>query len=104
MNEERYGNKEKACVLHIFKAEPNQLGAKGGTVRLSWISENCTGCRFVLDIPGAGLADVSDTISREVTVKKDTTFTLRVYAPAPSKALLWEKSVKVVLHKIWGEY
>ena len=104
MDAQQSGKKEKACVLHIFKAEPSQLGAKGGNVRLTWISENCDGCRFMLDIPGTGPTDVSGSVSREVNVKKDTTFTLRIYSAEPARELLWEKSVRIVLHKIWGEY
>jgi hypothetical protein len=104
MVERQSQRKEKTCVLHIFKAEPNQLGAKGGRVRLTWISENCDGCRFMLDIPGTGPTDVSGIVSREVNVKKDTTFTLRVYSPEPARELLWMKSAKVILHKVWGEY
>jgi hypothetical protein len=102
MAEQKPAEKKQACILHIFKAEPNQLGARGGSVRLSWISENCAGCRFMLDIPGAGQTDVSNIDSKEITVKRNSVFTLRVYAPAPLRTLLWEKTVRVSVHQIWS--
>jgi hypothetical protein len=102
MGEEKAKEKKQACVLHTFRADPNQLGARGGQVRLSWISENCEGCRFLLDIPGIGQKDVSDIDSLEVNVKKNTAFTLRVYAPKPSNTLLWEKTIRIGLHQIWN--
>lgn len=96
------GNKKQTCKLHMFRADPNQMQAKGGRVRLSWISENCAGCRFMLDIPGAGQTDVSSVESYEVSVKRDTVFTLRVYSAPPSNSLLWQQTAKVSVHKIWS--
>ena len=95
-------DKKQACKLHMFRADPSQLEAKGGRVRLSWISENCGGCRFMLDIPGAGQTDVSSVESYEVSVKRETVFTLRVYSPTPSNSLIWQKTVRVTVHKIWS--
>jgi hypothetical protein len=96
------GDKKQTCKLHMFRADPGQLEAKGGRVRLSWISENCAGCRFILDIPGAGQTDVSSVESYEVNVKRETVFTLRVYSPPPSNSLLFQKTVRIAVHKIWS--
>jgi hypothetical protein len=96
------GDKKQTCKLHMFRADPSQLEAKGGRVRLSWISENCGGCRFMLDIPGAGQTDVSSVESYEVSVKRETVFTLRVYSAPPSNSLLWQQTTKVSVHKIWS--
>ena len=102
MGPQESGHKKQSCVLHMFRVEPNQLEARGGRVRLSWISENCGGCRFMLDIPGAGQTDVSSVESFEVNVKRDTVFTLRVYSAPPSNSLLWQKTVRVAVHRIWS--